>query len=136
MNDQAYDPNAAARRVDANDAGLEAVARSLDHGLARLRTAAALNAMAMAMEHAGHRDWTEGHVASLETIVAELDRHASVESEPGVVPAGFGAAVRTQQAKMMIEASQKAGMGPSRLPRAAKLPSKPGDDETRPDAAA
>ena len=106
-NGNGADPVAASRRVDASEAGENAVAAELDSALFDMRLAAVLNVMSMAMEHGERRDWTNEDARQIRNMLTIVN--ATVAANPNaVVPSGFGPVVRTHQAALIVKAQAKA----------------------------
>lgn len=85
----------------------EAVASAVDMKAWDVRLAAILNALDIAREHGARKEWTSGDSRAIRNMIATLD--ASVTGEgAGVIPSGFGAAVRTKYVAEIAAAGKAA----------------------------
>ena len=105
-NGNGADPVAASRRVDASEAGENAVAAELDSALFDMRLAAVLNVMSMAMEHGERRDWTDEDARQIRNMLTIVNATVA-GSAFATLPGGFGPAVRTHQAALIVQAQTK-----------------------------
>lgn len=112
-------PIAAAHRVTIGEAQIQAEARiirkNLDQRSADMRTAAILNALAVAKSHGMSPEWTEADVERLRNMLAMTDEIAAGANDGETVPQGFGPAVRARQTEALLRAVAK-------LPKTADAP--------------
>jgi hypothetical protein len=99
-------PVAAARRATTAENGQSAIAAMVDLQLWDMRLSAILNTIAMAMEHAKQRDWSQDHARQIREMMAITDKVASGDGL-GVIPAGFGPVARTAQAAALVQIAAK-----------------------------
>lgn len=105
---QDRDPVAAAKRVSASENGHFAVADALAQRAADMRTAAVLNALAVAKAHGCSPEWTEGDVARIREILVMTNEIAGGANDAETIPQGFGPLVRARQTEALLRAVAKA----------------------------
>lgn len=101
--------------------GHHAIAAMIDLQLWDMRLSAVLNTIAMAMEHAKQRDWTQDHSRQVREMMSIADSIASGDG-PANVPAGFGPIVRTAHAKALVKIAAGIGAPQPTMPHVADAP--------------